>query len=156
MSEVFLIVISGVLVFAIQKIISDVWIVRNIDFQKCLARIEILLIRANKMYLWTEGKNNMITSEGITFDGYVKAVRKKINLATYELIRSYNSLFFLDKLWLKIRGRRIPKSVPELLSLSVSLSSEKDWRGSESTAKENIDNVFNYLKLNKEFLDSKN
>jgi hypothetical protein len=155
MAETFSIVISGVFIFVIQKIISDIWIAPRIDFQKSLARIEVLVIRANKMFRHTEGEdNNMVTSEGIPFNQYVKVVRKKINLATFKLIESYNSLFFLDKIWLKIRGRHIHKSIPELLSLSVFISSKKDWKGERAISEEKINNISNYLKLNKDFLES--
>ncbi len=44
-SKVFLIVISGVLIFTIQNLVLKLWISPIVDFKKCLAKIETLLNR---------------------------------------------------------------------------------------------------------------
>lgn len=152
MSEIFLIIISGVFIFAAQKIISDIWIVNNIEFQKSLARIEVLIIKANGMYTWTYGNNNLKSSKGTSMDEEIREVRKELNLATWGLLERYNSLFFLEKYMLKIRSIQINNAIPRLLSLSVLICAKDDWKTGASKAKEKITEVATCLKFKDDFL----
>ena len=152
-SEVFIIVISGVVIFAFQKLISDIWINPNLDFSKSLSKIETLLVKSRGMYRYTYKKNNSVSSSGLTMDEEIENLRKEINMATWQLISSYHSLFFAEKLWLKLLRVDIDKARPSLMTLSVTICSENDWKQSDGgpiSGKE-IDKIYNHLRIKKHF-----
>ncbi len=148
-NEVFLIVISGVFIFALQKLVSDIWINPNIDFNKSLTRIETLLIKSKSLYRWTYKKNNLVSSSGLPMDSDIENLRKEINIATWELISTYNSLFFAEKLWLKLIGISVNKARPSLMTLSITVCSENDWNQPDgrSLSEKEMDNIYKQLKF---------
>lgn len=148
-NPIFLTVISGVLIFAIQKLISELWIAPIIEFRKCLAKIETSMNRWDFLSKYTYKKSNLVSASG-TMDEAIENFRKELNSLTTELVGSYNSLPFLGKLWLqKVRRINISEAKPALLTLSVTISSEGDWSTGESKAEKEIDNIYKYLKFKK-------
>lgn len=139
------IIIIGLIIFAVQKIISDIWIMPNIEFRRCLAKMETLLLRACDMYKWTEGKGKMISGAGVSFDETVKVLRSDLSNTTWELIGLYNSLYFIDKWWLKLKKVDILKARTHLLSTSVMVYSSNDWKNGESESIKHIKKANEYL-----------
>ena len=72
-SEAFLIVISGVVIFTLQNLISQLWISPIVEFKKCLAKIETLLTRYAFLCDFEYGSNNGMMEEGVC-DVMVKRV----------------------------------------------------------------------------------
>jgi hypothetical protein len=148
-SDVFIIVISGVVIFAAQKLISEIWISPNLEFQRCLAKIETLMSRAYSLYKFEYKNNNMISSAGAPMDVEIENIRKELNIATYELIGAHSMLFMPEKWWLKIRGIDVRKAKSALLTLSVIICSKGDWSTAESKAEKEMKKVYKYLKFGK-------
>lgn len=149
-SEAFLIVISGVLIFAFQKLLSQLWIAPTVDFKKCLSRIESSLNRWDFLYIYTEGKNNLIGSDGISMDERIKIFRKELNDLAFNLISTYNALPIAERFWIKtVRRINIKDAKHSILTLSTNIAREGDWKTSGSKAKSEIKNLYKHLKLSR-------
>lgn len=148
-NPIFLTVISGVLIFAIQKLISELWVVPIVEFRKCLAKIETSMDRWGFLYKYTYKNNNLVNADG-AMDEAIENFRRELSYLTTELVGSYNSLPFLEKLWLKkVRMINISEAKPALLALSAVISSEGDWKTGESKAEKEIAKVYKYLRFGK-------
>jgi hypothetical protein len=142
-----LIVLSGIVIFAAQRIISDIWIAPNLEFNKAMTKVERLLMKAEDLHRWTHGKNNSTSSTGKSMDQEIEDLRRELNVATWELIGAYRSLYFLERWWLGVRGVNVYAAKPSLLALSVLLCAPGDWDKAESKAKQKIDKANHHLKL---------
>ncbi|MDD2730698.1 MAG: hypothetical protein PHW33_01075 [Candidatus Portnoybacteria bacterium] len=128
--EIFLTILGGILIFVIQKLISEIWLYPNFEFQKCLARIETLIIRSYSLYKFeykNESNKNWTSSKGTSMDLEIEGIRKELNVATFELIGAFNILFVLEKWWLKAKGIDACRAKPALLTLSVAICSKGSW-----------------------------
>ncbi|KKU81691.1 MAG: hypothetical protein UY07_C0011G0011 [Parcubacteria group bacterium GW2011_GWA1_47_8] len=146
-SEAFLIVISGVLIFIFQNLISQLWISPIVEFKKCMSKIDTLLARWGFLYKFEYGKSQSLSSPNGTMDEAIENFRKEIGNFATELIGAYNSLPLLEKLWLRVRGIDVKSAKPALLTLSVSISAEDDWKTGASKAKSEMDKIYKYLRI---------
>lgn len=81
-----------------------------------------------------------------SMDEAIENFRRELgNLAT-ELIGAYNSLYFLEKFWLKLKGINVGEAKSALLTLSVTLGV---WKAGESKAEKEIEKVYKYLRFEK-------
>lgn len=141
-NEIFLIVFSGVVIFTAQRLISDLWISPNIEFQKCMGKIDTLLIRYEFLCDYEHGSN------GGANDDDVKFFKQELKNATTELIGGFNALFFAEKWWLKSARRiNIHQTKPELLILSNVVSTRKDIYKEDPLSKKAIKRIRKYLKF---------
>lgn len=139
-SEVFLIVISGVLIFTIQNLVSQLWILPIVDFKKCLAKIETLLTRYAFLSCFEYGSNNEIMDKDIEY------FRRELKNLTSEMIGTYSILPKLERCWLRRQhGINIIKAKTEMLTLSAVVSTKKDLQKESSRAEGAIKNISNYL-----------
>jgi|SRR3989344_1435973 len=135
-SEAFLIVISGVVIFTVQNLISQLWIAPMVEFKKCLAKIETLLTRYSFLSSFEYGSNNG------TMDSDIEYFRKELKNLTSEMIGTYSMLPRLEKWWLKKRhGVDIIKAKTEMLTLSAVVSTRKDIMKEKSRAEMAIENI---------------
>ena len=65
--DLFLIVFSGVVIFVAQRLISDLWITPNIEFEKCLGKIDTLLIKYEFLCGYEFGSNDGANDEDVRF-----------------------------------------------------------------------------------------
>lgn len=148
--EIFLTITGGILIFVIQKLIIEVWINPNLEFWKCMVKIETLMIHALSLYKWEYKKNNLKSSKGMSVDEEIENFRKELNVATYELTESYCGLFLLEKFWLKLLGVNVRKARPALLALSVIICSKESWELKDGNFKieKQMDKIYKLLKIN--------
>ena len=141
-SEAFLIVISGVIIFALQNIVSQLWISPIVEFKKCLARIEALLTRYAFLSDHVQGSNNGM------MDNDIEHFRKELKNLVSEMLCTYSVLPEPEKWWLKnIKKINIIKAKTEILTLSAVVSTEKDVMKEKSRAETAIENIPKYLNL---------
>ncbi|MDP3726416.1 MAG: hypothetical protein Q8R36_04440 [bacterium] len=140
-SEAFLIVISGVLIFTAQKLISELWIAPIIAFKKCLAKLETLLIRYEFLCGYEYGSNNSAN------DADVDYFRQELKSIVSELIGTFSALPFFEKWMLLIRRVNIQQTKPELLILSARISTKKDVMEEIPRSERAIANIRTYLKF---------
>lgn len=139
-SEAFLIVISGVVIFTLQNLISQLWISPLVEFKKCLARIETLLTRYAFLCSFEYGVN-----EG-TVNNDIEYFRRELKNLASEMIGAYNILPKLEKCWFKKLYRiDIIKAKTEMMTLSVVVSTPKDILKEKSRAEVAIENIPKYL-----------
>ena len=139
-SDAFLIVISGVLIFTFQKLVSQLYISPVVDFIKCLAKIEMLLNRYAFLCGYEYGTN------GGGNDSDVEYFRKELRDMVSEMLGCYYILPYPMKIWFeKIRKIDIYKAKPEMLMLSFYVSTRKDILKQKSRAKIAIKNIPEYL-----------
>src|SRR3990167_11475015 len=93
-SEAFLIVISGVVIFTLQNLVSQLWISPIVEFRKCLARIETLLTRYAFLCGFEYGSN------GGMMDAEIEYFRRELKNITSEILGVYSILPKLEKWWL--------------------------------------------------------
>lgn len=143
-SEAFLIVISGVVIFTLQNLISQLWILPLVEFKKCLARIETLLTRYAFLCTFEYRSNNGL------MDAEIEHFRKELKNLTSEMIGTYSILPKLEKWWLKrLYGIDIIKAKTEILTLSAVVSTKKDIDKEKSRAEIAIENIPKYLNFPK-------
>ncbi len=139
-SEAFLIVISGVVIFTLQNLISQLWISPIVEFKKCLARIETLLTRYAFLSTYEQDSNNGM------MDNDIEHFRRELKNLTSEMIGSYNILPKLEKWWFKKMYRvDIIKAKTEMLTLSAVVSTKSDLLKEKSRAEVAIENIPKYL-----------
>ena len=120
-SEPFLIVFSGVVIFVAQRLISDLWVSPNIEFQKCMGRIDTLLIRYEFLSGYVYGSNDGANDDDVNF------FREETRDVVMDLVGKFRALFFIERLWLEyVRGININDTKPLLLLLSQKISTKKD------------------------------
>lgn len=143
--DVYLIIISGVLIFVVQKLISDLWILPNIEFQKCLGKLDVLLIRYEFLCGYEYGSNEGSNDE----DGdYFKAELKNIVM---DLISKYRALFSAERWWCRyVLKINVNQTKPQILLLSQLISTKKDVMVVDSKAGQCMKNIRINLKF-KEF-----
>lgn len=151
-SEAFLIVISGVLIFTLQNLISQLWISPIVEFKKCLAKIETLMARWSVLHKYEYKNNNLVTADG-TMDEAIENFKKELSRLTTELIGTYNALPLIEKWWLKMKGVDVNKTKRALLTLSVIISVKGDWSTGESKAGIEINKIHENLKFRKYFTE---
>lgn len=138
----FQIVLSGVLIFTAQRLISDLWISPNIEFQKCLGKIDALLIRYEFLCGYEQGSNNGANDEDVKF------FKQELKSVVMDLVGKFRSLFFLERLWLTYaRKINVNQAKPLLLYLSQIVSTKKDVTEVESKAKKAIEDIRLNLKF---------
>ena len=143
-SEAFLIVVSGVIIFTLQNLISQLWIFPIVEFKKCLARIETLLTRYAFLCDFEYNTN------GGMMNNDIEHFRRELKNLTSELIGTYNILPKLEKWWLKRRyGINIIKAKMEMLTLSAVVSTPKDVLKEKPRAEVAIENIPKYLNFQK-------
>ena len=139
-SEAFLIVISGVLIFTIQNLISQLWIFPIIEFKKCVAKIETLLTRYAFLSMFEFGSNSEIIDRDIEY------FRVELKNLTSEIIGVYNMLPKLEKWWLKKRySIDTIKVKTEILILSSVVGIKDDLKKDKSRSEIAIENISKYL-----------
>lgn len=141
-SEAFLIVISGVVIFTLQNLISQLWILPLVEFKKSLAKIETLLIRYAFLCDFTYNSN------GGLMDVEIEHFRRELKNLASEIIGAYNILPGAEKWWFeKIKKVNILKAKTELLTLSAVVSTEKDVAKEKPRAEIAIENIPRCLDL---------
>ena len=137
-SEVFLIVISGVLIFTIQNLVLKLWILPIIDFKKCLAKIETLLNRYAFLYAAEYGTNNG------AMDSEIEYFRKELRNIISEMLGDY---YVLPNLYRKIWLRKIDihKAKSEMFTLSNFISTHRDVLKEKTQAEISIEKILEYL-----------
>ena len=139
-SEAFLIVISGVVIFTLQNLISQLWISPIVELKKCLARIETLLTRYAFLCGFEYDTNGGIMNNDIEY------FRRELKNLTSEMIGAYNILPKIEKWWLRKRYRiDIIKAKTEMLTLSAVVSTKKDVREVKPRSEIAIKNIPKYL-----------
>ena len=139
-SEAFLIVISGVIIFTLQNLISQLWISPIVEFKKCLARIETLLTRYAFLSRFEYDTNGGIMNSDTEY------FRRELKNLTSEMLGSYSILPKSEKWWLKKRyGIDIIKAKTEMLTLSAVVSTHDDVHKVEPRAEIAIKNIPKYL-----------
>ena len=136
-TEVFSVVISGVLIFTFQKLVSQLWISPIVDFKKCLAKIETLLNRYAFLCSYEYGGNDATDSE-------VEYFRKELRDIISEMLGTYYVLPCLyRKIWL---GRiDIHKAKSEMFIVSGLISTYRDVRKEKIQAEISIEKISKYL-----------
>lgn len=141
-SEAFLIVISGVVIFALQNIVSQLWISPIVEFKKCLARIEALLTRYAFLSAHEQDPNHGM------MDNDIEHFRKELKNMVSEMLCTHNVLPKPAKWWLKnIKKINIIKAKTEMLTLSAVVSTKRDAMKEKSRAETAIENIPKYLNL---------
>lgn len=141
-SEAFLIVISGVVIFVAQNLISQLWISPIVEFKKCLAKIETLLTRYAFLARFEHGSNNGMMDKDIEY------FRNELKNLTSEMIGAYSILPKLEKLWLKKwSGVDILKAKTEMLTLSAVVSTRNDVMSVKPRAEIAIESIPKYLNV---------
>jgi hypothetical protein len=148
-SEAFLIVFSGVLIYTIQQLISQLWIDPVKEFKQCRAKIETLMNRWDFLHFYTEGKTSALNDAEGSMDERIKVYRKELNNVTTELIYSYNSLPLFVKRLYCMWGFDVRKAKTSLLTLSVMVAKEGDWTLTGSKSSDEINKIYAHLKLSK-------
>lgn len=143
-SEPFLIVVSGVIIFVAQKLISELWISPVISFRKCMGKIETLLIRYEFLCGYEYGSN------GGANDVDVNYFRQELRDIVTELVGAFTALPFFEKWVLRLKGINIYQTKPELFILSTTISTKKDVIKETPRSEKAIANIRTYLKF-KEF-----
>ena len=139
-SEAFLIVISGVIIFTLQNLISQLWISPIIEFKKCLAKIETLLTRYAFLSNFEYGSNGGI------MDAEIDYFRKELKNLTSEMLGDYNVLPKLERCFLKkLYGINIIKAKTEILTLSAVVSTKNDVMKVKPRSEIAIKNIPKYL-----------
>ena len=139
-SEAFLIIISGVVIFTLQNLISQLWISPIVEFRKCLARIETLLTRYAFLCGFEYGSN------GGMMDAEIEYFRRELKNITSEILGVYSILPKLEKWWLRKRyGIDIIKAKTEILTLSAVVSTKKDIEKEKPRSETAIENIPKYL-----------
>lgn len=139
-SEAFLIVISGVLIFVIQNLILQLWVMPITEFKKCSAKVETLLTRYAFLSGFEYGSNNGLMDKDIEY------FRKELKNLTSEIIGAYNMLPGLEKWWLKkVHGVNIIKAKTEILTLSAVVSTKDDVLKEVPRAKSAIKEIPKHL-----------
>ena len=140
-SEAFLIVISGVFIFTVQNLISQIWISPNIEFKKCTAKIEALITRYAFLYAFKYGTNNGI------MDNEIEYFRKELKNLVLEMLVTHSILFEYEKWWCKKWNKiNILKARVEMLTLSAVIGTSADYN-KQTRAEEAIENIPKYLNL---------
>ena len=143
-SEAFLIVISGVVIFTLQNLVSQLWISPIVEFKKCLARIETLLTRYSFLAGFEHGSNNGM------MDSDIEHFRNELKNLTSEMIGVYSILPKLEKLWLKRMYKvDIIKAKTEMLTLSAVVSTRADVMSVKPRAEVAIENIPKHLNFSK-------
>lgn len=140
-SEAFLIVISGVLIFTAQKLISELWIAPIITFKKCLAKLETLLILYEFLCGYEYGSNNGAN------DADVDYFRQELKNIVTELVGTFNVLPLFEKWILWVRRVNVQQVKPELRILFARISTREDVMEEIPRSKKAIANIRTYLKF---------
>ena len=136
--EVFLIVISGVLIFTIQNLVLKLWILPIVDFKKCLAKIETLLNRYAFLYAVEYGTSNK------AMDSEIEYFRKELRDIISEMLGTYYVLPYLyRKIW--IGKIDVYKAKSEMFTLSCFISTHKDVLKEKTQAEISIEKISKYL-----------
>jgi hypothetical protein len=139
-SEAFLIVISGVVIFTLQNLIFQLWILPLVEFKKCLAKIETLLSRYAYLCKFEYNSNSGL------MDAEIEYFCKELKNLTSEMIGTYNILPRPEKWWFEdIKKINIMKAKAEILTLSAVVSTKKDVIKEKPRAEIAIENIPKYL-----------
>ena len=139
-SEAFLIIISGVVIFALQNLISQLWISPIVEFRKCSAKIETLLTRYAFLCDFEYNSNNG------SVDSDIEYFRRELKNLVAEMLGTYNILPKIERWWLRKRyGIDILKAKTEMLTLSAVVSTKKDVMKENPRAEIAIKNIPRYL-----------
>lgn len=139
-SEAFLIIISGVVIFTLQNLISQLWILPLVEFKKCLAKIETLLTRYAFLCNFEYSTNNGM------MDSDIEYFRRELKNLTSEMLGAYSILPKLEKWWSKKRyGIDVIKAKTEMLTLSAVVSTRDDVLKIKPRAEISIENIPKYL-----------
>jgi len=148
-SEVFVIVMSGVLIFTLQQLISQLWIPPFVKFKECITDIESLMNRWDVLHRFTEGKNTSIDSHG-KMDDRIKEYRIELNEIATRLVYRYNALSWISKIWYRfVRRFDFKKAKGALLTLSTTVSAKNDYASGKSKSSEEIEKIYSALKISK-------
>lgn len=143
-SEAFLIVVSGVIIFTLQNLISQLWVSPIVEFKRCLARIETLLTRYAFLCDFEYGTNGGMMNDDI------EHFRRELKNLTSEMIGTYSILPKPEKWWLKRwYGINIIKAKMEMLTLSAVVSTPKDVLKEKPRAEIAVENILKYLNFPK-------
>ena len=93
--DLFLIVFSGVVIFVAQRLISDLWITPNIEFEKCLGKIDTLLIKYEFLCGYEFGSNDGANDEDVRF------FKKELRFIASDIVGKFRALFFAERCWVK-------------------------------------------------------
>jgi len=140
-SEAFLIVISGVVIFSVQKIISELWIRPLVRFFEVRGKLEVLILRYSYLSQVSLGVSDRTDSEIFIFKDSLRELAG-------ELIAYYNTLPFLEKFWIeKVKRIKVKDSKKSLIQLSNIVATPSDVNKPVTLASEVIDRVKIQLKL---------
>lgn len=140
-SEPFIIVISGVLIFAIQQVLLEFWIKPVKEFKSVISKIEVLILRYEYLTSVTLGLADHLDKEIWFF-------KNNLRNLTGELSAQYRNLPTIVKVWMKVvRGLDLMRAKKELVSVSNLISSPSDVQKPEPQASKVLAAAKQSLKL---------
>ncbi len=111
-SEIYYFFITGILIFAFQQILIEFWIKPLKNFYEILGRLESLLVEYAYLSQEIYGKNKIT-------DKKLQDMHTLLRKYTGDLMASFSSLNFLEKLWLsKFSKLDIQEAKNSLIRLS--------------------------------------
>lgn len=140
-SEPFIIVISGVLIFAIQQVLLEFWIKPVKEFKSVISKIEVLILRYEYFTSVTLGLTDHLDKEIWFF-------KNNLRKLTGELSANYRNLPTLLQIWIKVvRGIDVMKAKKELIGVSNLIASPSDVQKPEPQASKMLTVAKQSLKL---------
>lgn len=140
-SEPFIIVISGVLIFAIQQVLLEFWFKPVKEFKSVISKIEVLILRYEYLTSVTLGLADHLDKEIWFF-------KNNLRNLTGELSAQYRNLPTIVKVWMKVvRGLDVMRAKTELISVSNLISSPSDVQKPEPQASKFLSMAKKSLKL---------
>jgi len=143
MNEIYQLFITGILIFAFQRIFVELWIKPLNVFYSTLNRLESFLIKY--AYL-----SQRVWSQNKILDQELREGRDKIREYAGDLIANYSRLFILEKIWIKrFKKLDIQKAKKSLIKLSNYLGNIDETKtiNLRIMASEQIDEVRKCLKF---------
>jgi hypothetical protein len=140
-SEPFLIVLSGVVIFTAQKIISELWIKPLVKFLETRGKLEVLILRYAYLSQVSLGISKRTDEEIYLFKDTLRELAG-------ELIASYNILPRFEKWWIvNLRNIKVTESSRSIIQLSNLVSTPSDVNRPITLASETIDKIRDLMKL---------
>jgi len=130
----------GVVIFTLQNLVSQLWIIPIVEFKKCIAKLETLLTRYAFLCDFEYGSN------GGLMDSEIEHFRRELKNITSEILGAHSILPKLGKWWLKkLYGIDIIKAKTEILILSAVVSTKRDIEKEKPRSETAIENIPKYL-----------
>ncbi len=142
MSEIYELFLTGILIFAFQQVLLELWIKPIKEFNLVLKKLESFLI--HYAYL-----SQPLWGQSGKLDGELEEGQDKMREYAGDLVASYSSLLFLEKLWLlKVKKYNILEARRSLIRLSNLIGNKDEGINLRIEAASAIDNIKKCLNFN--------